>query len=100
MGWQRHGSTNLTLAVSQRAAYTAEVANILARSDCRIDAFEPYTWETAEQDPANGEDWFGMWSATEGLLPSGQAYASAIAQYATPEARAAAHSSSEYSGPV
>lgn len=93
VGWQRRGSTNLTLATSQRAAYMAEVANILARSDCDIDAFEPYTWETAERDPANGEDWFGMWSATEGLLPSGQAYADTVAEYASPEARAVARSS-------
>jgi Glycosyl hydrolase catalytic core len=93
VGWQRHGSTNLTIDGSQRAAYMAEVANILARSDCNIDAFEPYTWETAEQDPANGEDWFGMWSPTQGLLPTGQAYANTVAQYATPEVRASARAS-------
>jgi hypothetical protein len=93
VGWQRHGSTNLTVDEATRAADMAAVTNALARSDCGIDSFEPYTWETTEKDPGNGEDWYGMWSPSEGLLPTGQAYAGAVAQYASPAAQAAARSS-------
>jgi polysaccharide biosynthesis protein PslG len=92
VGWQRAGNTPLTVPESSRAADMSDVTNALARSDCGIDSFEPYSWETAEKDPADGEDWYGMWSPTDGLLPSGQAYATATAQYASPEAKAAARS--------
>ncbi|HEY1597409.1 MAG TPA: hypothetical protein VGF74_18565 [Thermoleophilaceae bacterium] len=96
MGWQRQGNSNLSVDEATRAADMVEVTNALAHSDCGIDAFEPYTWETSEQDPVDGEDWYGMYSPTQGLLPTGQAYASAVAGYASPEARAAARSTGEW----
>jgi hypothetical protein len=92
VGWQRAGHTNLTASESTRAADIGAVADSLARSDCDIDAFEPYTWESAEKNPSDGEDWYGLWSAGSGLLPSGQAYAAVIARYSTDAARAAARS--------
>ncbi len=92
VGWQRHGNTNLTVDQATRAADMSNVTYALARSDCGIDAFEPYSWETSEKDPSNGEDWYGMWSPTEGLLPAGQAYASATAYFASPAMQAAARS--------
>jgi hypothetical protein len=92
VGWQRQGNTNLTVDELTRARDMNDVTNAVARSDCDIDAYEPYTWETAEQDPADGEDWFGMWSPTQGLLPSGQAFANSTVQYATPDERVAARS--------
>jgi hypothetical protein len=92
VGWQRAGHTDLTVSESTRAADIAAVADSLARSDCHIDAFEPYTWESAEQSQSDGEDWYGLWSASAGLLPSGQAYAGVIARYSTDAARAAARS--------
>jgi len=92
VGWQRQGNTNLTIPEAKRAAYMYDVTQVLARSDCGIDSFEPYTWETKEQDPSDGEDWYGMWSPSQGLLPTGQAYAGAVAQYAAPGALAAARS--------
>jgi hypothetical protein len=93
VGWQRQGHTDLTLDEPRRAAYMAAITDILARSDCGIDAVEPYAWETAERNPDDGEDWYGMWSPSQGLLPTGQAYASAVARYSDPAARAAARSS-------
>jgi hypothetical protein len=93
LGWQRQGHTELTLDEAQRASSMAAVTDILARSDCGIDAVEPYTWETAERNPDDGEDWYGMWSPSQGLLPTGQAYASAVARYSDATSRAAARSS-------
>jgi hypothetical protein len=93
LGWQREGHTDLTVSEATRAGYMASVADMLARSDCDIDAFEPYAWETAERDPANGEDWYGIWSPGAGLLPTGAAYAATIARYSDAAARAAARSS-------
>jgi hypothetical protein len=93
VGWQREGNTNLTVSEQTRAGYLASVVDILARSDCGIDALEPYAWETGERDPANGEDWYGIWSPSAGLLPTGQAYAATIARYSNAAARAAARSS-------
>ncbi len=95
LGWQRQGHAELTIDESLRAAYTSQVTAILARSDCGIDSLEPYTWQTAERNPADGEDWYGMWSPSAGLLPSGQAFASTVAAFASPDARAAARSSLE-----
>jgi len=92
VGWQRAGHTDLTVSESTRAADIAAVADSLARSDCDIDAFEPYTWQSAEKNQSDGEDWYGLWSAGSGLLPSGQAYAGVIARYSSEAARAAARS--------
>lgn len=92
IGWPRLGGTSLTLDESVRATDLSQVTNLLARSDCGIDAFDPYSWETAERDPSNGEDWYGMWSASQGLLPTGQAYATETATFSSPAARAAARS--------
>jgi hypothetical protein len=93
LGWQREGNGNLVVSEDTRATYMASVADMLARSDCDIDAFEPYAWETAERDPANGEDWYGIWSPGVGLLPTGSAYAATVARYSDAAARDAARSS-------
>lgn len=95
VGWQREGNTDLTIDESLRAAYTTQVTAILARSDCGIDSLEPYTWETAERNPADGEDWYGMWSPSAGLLPTGQAFAGVVAQFASPIAQVLARSTLE-----
>ena len=42
------------------------------------DRFLPYTWVTSERDPANAEDWFGIWNRDGSPKQSGAAYVSAV----------------------
>ena len=63
---------------SERAVDLGTLARVLPRSDCNIDRFLPYTWVTSERDPANAEDWFGIWNRDGSPKQSGAAYLSAV----------------------
>lgn len=63
---------------SERAALLAGAATALAWSDCGVESIAPYTWMSAEQDPGDADQWYGLWSASHGLTPGGLAYARVV----------------------
>ncbi len=93
IGWYRKGDGWLLADDMTRAADLSLLTDALARSDCNIDSYEPYTWLTAEETTADPEQWYGIYSPTAGLLESGRAWAAAAAHYASPTARRQARSS-------
>lgn len=62
----------------QRAYDLGTLAAELPQSGCNIDRLIVYAWLTKESDPANPEDWFGIWNSDGTSKPSGQAYANAV----------------------
>jgi hypothetical protein len=63
---------------SQRAADLWTLARLLPYSDCNVDRFLPYTWVTSERNPADPEEWFGIWSRDGSPKPSGASYLAAV----------------------
>ena len=57
------GWTTTKTGEADRAAALSRLALELPRSDCRVDSLIPHTWLTSERDPANPEDWFGIYNA-------------------------------------
>jgi hypothetical protein len=73
LGW-----TTTKTSDADRAAALSRLAEDLPRSDCRIESLIPHTWVTAEQDPGNPEDWFGIYNHDATPKPSGAAYLAAV----------------------
>lgn len=79
VGWTTSG-TGIFDPVSEarRASNLEAVARELALSDCGVRSFAPHTWVTAEEDPADQEDWFGIAEPELGTpYPSAIAYVEA-----------------------
>jgi hypothetical protein len=74
------GWTTTTTTESQRAEALRQLAEQLPRSDCNIASLIPHTWLTAERDPNNPEDWFGIYNRDATPKPSGAAYTTAVHQ--------------------
>ncbi len=76
------GSSQLRVPnVQNRADILTTVAD-LARSDCPIDGFSPYTSIDYEDDPNNLERWYGLVSKASGeLYGDGAAYTARVAAY-------------------
>jgi polysaccharide biosynthesis protein PslG len=72
------GWTTTTTSESERAEALRQLAEQLPRSDCSIASLIPHTWLTAERDPNNPEDWFGIYNADTTPKPSGSAYITAV----------------------
>ncbi|HET8672876.1 MAG TPA: hypothetical protein VFL87_04510, partial [Thermoleophilaceae bacterium] len=56
------GWSTTAVSESDRAAYLASLAEQLPRSDCNVSRLIPHTWLTPEANPADPEDWFGIWN--------------------------------------
>jgi hypothetical protein len=82
VGWQTAGGTQLVMSDAARASNMTELVSRIAaaRQSGRIAGFLPYTFWTREQDPADGEDWYGLWHADGTATLAGDAYARAIAR--------------------
>jgi hypothetical protein len=64
-----------SLTESARADFYAQVASRLARSDCGVDGAFPMAWMSAQLNPTNPWDWFGIADpVTASLSATGQAY--------------------------
>jgi hypothetical protein len=75
VGWYTAGVGPDVTSEETRADYMGEVTHDLAESDCGILSLAPHTWITAETDPANPEDWYGIADPETGEpYPSGVAY--------------------------
>jgi hypothetical protein len=72
------GWSSTSMPEWERAQYLSSLAYQLPRSDCGVDRLLVYAWTAAERNPAEPEDWFGIWNLDGSPKPSGQAYTQAV----------------------
>jgi polysaccharide biosynthesis protein PslG len=77
-GWYTQGPSGSTPTTEDvRAIYLRDLPADVARARRSLDIADlaPYAWTTAQSDPANLEDWYGLANpATANAYPSGLAY--------------------------
>jgi hypothetical protein len=78
VGWGTKGSGGPVLSEQQRAIAIANVADTLARSNCGVREIAPYTWVSAEANPAAFLDWTGMYNRDATPKPTGTAYSAVV----------------------
>jgi hypothetical protein len=80
VGWYTSGPPGPQLASqAERAERIRRVAAAVYLTDCDVVALGIHSWETAESDPANPEDWYGLANPRTGKPnASGVAYGAAI----------------------
>jgi hypothetical protein len=87
-GWPRRGARGFVTGERLRAAYTRRVARIAALSDCGVSSVAPYTWATAEANPAEAEDWYGIADPrTARPYPTARAYSALLRWVRAPAVR-------------
>ena len=79
-GW-RGGIGLGALSESQRASNYTDLAGRLPRTDCGITGIAAHTWQSAELNLFDSDQWWGISSPLTGLHPSGRAYQDQIALY-------------------
>lgn len=79
-GWYTQPqSGDLWATESQRTALIGADANQFWRTNCGVSGMAPYSWITAEMNPNDPQNWFGLASTWTGVPhPSGAAYAQQI----------------------
>jgi hypothetical protein len=78
IGWATNGGSGAFTESERTQAYTAAAVNI-PRTNCNVLGMLPHTWTSAQQNPKNPEDWFGIARpATAEPYPSALAYSNAI----------------------
>ena len=85
VGWIGSGTSvanPLVLSDPSRATSMSELVERIAASRVgdHLAGLTPYTFWTPEQNPADFEDWYGLWHADGSATPAGDAYVSAIAR--------------------
>jgi hypothetical protein len=60
LGWPTKGHFPIVIGEIARAVSLENAAETLARSDCGIASVVVYTWTSAERDPEDKEDWYGI----------------------------------------
>jgi hypothetical protein len=83
-GWPTEGSASWTQdqSDSQRAADLTQVINALGSSDCGVQRILPYSWVTAQDNPGDTGDWFGLANLSGAADQSTAALANAYAALA------------------
>lgn len=77
-GWHTQGGPG-SVPEALRAELETDFANQAPRLNCDVIGIAPHAWVTAEQDPDNPENWWGIADPADGTpYPTGQAYASQI----------------------
>jgi hemolysin type calcium-binding protein len=77
IGWPTKGSGETISEAKRSKAYKAATVNI-PRTNCNVMGILPQAWTSAEQNPKNAEDWYGIANpATAKPYPSAHAYANA-----------------------
>lgn len=80
-GWHTQGGAG-SVSETLRAQLEQVFANQAPRLNCGVIGIAPHAWVTAEQDPSNVENWWGIASPTDGApYPTGQAYADQVALF-------------------
>ena len=74
------GYTTTKVSDQMRGDELVELTQELPRSGCDVMDFMPYSWESAEQEQNNPEDWFGIWNHDGTPKPSGQRFVDAVLQ--------------------
>lgn len=65
-----------------RAAFIAAAASRLPRSDCGVDEVVLYSWTSAQSDPANPWDWYGVADLADGApFATAEAFVAAARQF-------------------
>ena len=79
-GWHTLGPHDARYASpADRAAFIRQLAAISRQTDCNLVGFGVHAWVTAQQDPSNPEDWYGLADPVTGAPnASGLAYAAGI----------------------
>lgn len=78
IGWATNGGSGSVSENDRAQAYTTATVNI-PRTNCNILGMLPHTWTSAQQNPKNAEDWFGIAGpATASPYPSALAYSNSI----------------------
>lgn len=81
-GWPSHGRDARTSPENVRSIFISKLATWIARSNCGVTQIAPHTWATAEQDPSNAEDWFGLVDPlTARPHPAARAYSSVALRF-------------------
>ncbi len=76
-GWATRPAGNPTYApASQQGPFIGEVATALLRSDCNVRAAVFYAWTTAQRNPFDRDQWYGIASPSGG--PTGATEAVAL----------------------
>jgi hypothetical protein len=80
-GWATSGARASVASERARTAYVAALTPLIARSSCGVEALALHTWRSAEIEPANAGDWYGVADpASAEPYPTALAYASAAAE--------------------
>jgi hypothetical protein len=80
-GWHTRGGAG-SVPEALRAELLTDFTNQAPRLNCDVIGIAPHAWVTAEQDPANPENWWGIADpATGAPYASGQAYADQVALF-------------------
>jgi hypothetical protein len=80
VGWYTSGPPGSRFASDDdRADHIAKLAAVIDETDCNVEGLAIHTWFSAERDPANPVDWFGIADpATGEPRQGGVAYGEAI----------------------
>src|SRR5215211_5976609 len=77
-GWHTHGGPG-SISEDLRAELETDFANQAPRLNCDVIGIAPHAWVTAEQDPDNPENWWGIADPADGTpYPTGQAYSDQV----------------------
>lgn len=82
-GWPTRGNDGFIVPDAARGAFLADLAARVARGDCGITRLVAYAWVTRERDPADAQDWFGLYDRAAHANASGRAYAAAARRLAS-----------------
>jgi hypothetical protein len=78
IGWATSGGSAPVSENDRAQAYATATVNI-PRTNCNVLGMLPHTWSSAQQNPANPEDWFGIAGpATANPYASALAYSNGI----------------------
>jgi hypothetical protein len=77
-GWHTQGGAG-SIPEYLRAQFETDFMNQAPRLNCDVIGVAPHAWVTAEQDPANPENWWGIASPADGSpYPTGRAYSDQV----------------------
>jgi hypothetical protein len=75
IGWYTAGNGPDVTDEASRARYLGEITDALAESDCGLASIAVHSWISAESNPANPDDWYGIADPSTGEpYDSGRAY--------------------------
>jgi len=78
-GWQSVATNDLQFSPApDKAAFIERTADVLARSDCGIEAVVVYSWITPQRDRGSADDWYGVYRPEGGDTASSRALAGVL----------------------